>query len=369
MGLLFLLAGTAPGMDRITFVRGEKKTTAEGRIVIEAQDGGRLLLTRDGVLWLIQPEEIVEVGTTEEPFAPFTRSQLATLLLAELPPGFQVHETAHYLILHNTSGDYVRWCGSLFERLYMAFTNYWSRKGFDLHEAEFPLVAIVFADRAPYLRHAQAELGEAAQNIIGYYSLQSNRMTMYDLTGLETLRALTGKGDVTVAQILAMPQAAQNVATVVHEATHQIAFNCGLHTRLSDCPLWFSEGIAVFFETPDVTSARGWRTIGGVNRPRLDRFHDYLRTRPSDSLRTLVVSDARFRNVAQGLDAYAEAWALTYFLLNQRREATIEYLKVLSAKSPMVWDDEATRLAEFETAFGPIDELDPEFLRFMRRVR
>lgn len=370
---LVLVAGIgtlpASAMDRITLARGETRITVEGRVVVEAQDGGRLLLARDGVLWLVQPDEIVEAGTTDAPFAPFTRSELTALMLADLPQGFQVHETAHYLIFHNTSGDYVRWCGSLFERLYMAFTNYWSRKGFDIRDPEFPLVAVIFADRAQYLRHAGGELGEAAANIIGYYNLQSNRMTMYDLTGLESLRAAAGRGSVSVAQILSLPQAAANVATVVHEATHQIAFNSGLHTRLSDCPLWFSEGIAVYFETPDVSSARGWRTIGEVNRPRLTRFHDYLRSRPADSLQTLVAGDDRFRNANQGLDAYAEAWALTYFLINQRREEYVKYLKVLSAKPPMIWDDEATRLAEFEDAFGPFDALDREFLRYIRRLR
>jgi len=50
-----------------------------------------------------------------------------------------------------------------------------------------------------------------------------------------------------IKQILAQPDALQTVSTIVHEATHQIAFNCGLHTRLSDCPVWFSEGIAMYF--------------------------------------------------------------------------------------------------------------------------
>ena len=57
---------------------------------------------------------------------------------------------------------------------------------------------------------------------------------------------------------MAQPEALRTVSTIVHEATHQIAFNCGLHTRLSDCPRWFSEGIAMYFETPDLRSAKGW---------------------------------------------------------------------------------------------------------------
>ena len=59
------------------------------------------------------------------------------------------------------------------------------------------------------------------------------------------------------------------VSTIVHEATHQIAFNSGLHQRLSDCPKWFSEGVAMYCETPDLKSSEGWAGIGAVNRNRL----------------------------------------------------------------------------------------------------
>ena len=44
----------------------------------------------------------------------------------------------------------------------MAFTNDWARKGFELSEPEFPLVAVVFADRRSYEKFARPELGEAA---------------------------------------------------------------------------------------------------------------------------------------------------------------------------------------------------------------
>ena len=138
------------------------------------------------------------------------------------------------------------------------------------------------------------------------------------------------------------------VATIVHEATHQIAFNCGLHTRYSDCPMWFSEGIAVYFETPDLHSPKGWSGIGAVNRPRLAQFQQYLRSRPHDSLRTLISNDKRFRDPKQALDAYAEAWALTYFLLQQHRKQYVEYLRMLSAKKPLLEDGPEKRLAQFQ---------------------
>ena len=76
-------------------------------------------------------------------------------------------------------------------------------------------------------------------------------MTMYDLTSIDRLRR-PGDKRLTTAQINAMlsrPEGERTVATVVHEATHQMAFNCGLHTRYADIPVWVSEGIAMYFET------------------------------------------------------------------------------------------------------------------------
>lgn len=63
----------------------------------------------------------------------------------------------------------------------------------------------------------------------GYYSITSNRMVLYD-------RPLT--------------EAAwfSNSTVIMHEATHQLAFNVGIHQRLSQTPLWVAEGLASLFE-------------------------------------------------------------------------------------------------------------------------
>ena len=212
------------------------------------------------------------------------------------------------------------------------------RKDLKITEPEFPLVAIVFADRPSYLKHAQAELGDAAGSIIGYFSLRTNRMTMYDLSGASQWSNGRRGTTAQINQILARPEAERTIATVVHEATHQIAYNCGVHARFGDCPLWFCEGIAVFFETPDLSSSKGWRTIGAVNGMRLPQFYDYLGRRPDDSLATLVSKDDRFRDPDRALDAYAEAWALTYFLIRQRGKQYIDYVKKIGEKRPLLPD-------------------------------
>ena len=183
------LGASVRAMDQIVAQKNGREQQIAGRVLVEAEDGGLLVLAQDGTLWTVPPDELVSHKEDDAPFKPLSTSELASRLLQDLPAGFEVHTTKHYLIAYNTSKAYAQWCGGLFERLFGAFTNYWSRQGFELRHPEFPLVALVFADEESYARFAHAEIGDAAKSIIGYYSLATNRMTMYDLTGVQSLRA------------------------------------------------------------------------------------------------------------------------------------------------------------------------------------
>jgi len=357
-------------LDQVVLRKDDREQEIAGRVLVKAEDGGLLVIAPDGVLWTVPPEELVSHAETDAAFKPLTTTELSARLLDELPKGFEVHATKHYLIAYNTSKAYAQWCGALFERLFNAFTNYWTRQGFELRTPEFPLVAVVFADQASYARFAQSELGEASSSIIGYYSLATNRMTMYDLTGVQSLRAPGDRrgSPAQINQMLSRPDAERTVATVIHEATHQIAFNCGLQTRYADIPLWISEGIAVYFETPDLSSPKGWRNFGSINPSRLVAFSQYAERRPVDSLQTLIADDSRFRDTSKAVDAYAEAWALNYFLIHQRPKQYRAYLQVLAEKKQLIWDDPAERLAEFTAAFGELAPLEIEFQRYMAKM-
>ncbi len=359
-------------LEYVTLRSDGRERTLSGQLVVTAEDGGLLLMTRDGTLWTIEPKQLVSRKQDAEAFRPLSRDELAEQLLSELPSGFEIYSTHHYLICHNTSREYAAWCGALFERLYKGFANFWTRKGFKLHDPEFPLVAIVFNTPASYTKHARSELGNSTESIVGYYSLRSNRVTMYDLTGLESLRSADDRrgSAAQINKMLDRPEVEQLVATIIHEATHQIAFNSGLQTRFADIPLWVSEGIAVFFETPDLRSPKGWRTIGAVNGNRLARFREYLAVRPAASLKSLVCDDKRIRDTRSALDAYAEAWALNYYLIHHHPKEYVAYLQMLSQKEPLLWDDPEARLQEFQAAFGDnLGQLDADFLRQMQKLR
>lgn len=366
--LLFLPHAAA--LDYVTLTGDGETRQLEGRIEVEAEDGGVLLLARDGVLWPIPKEQIAGRRQDDKPFAALSREELARQITAGLPEGFRIHSTRHYLICYNTSPAYAEWVGGLYERLFSAFYNYWRRRSVDLKEPEFPLVALVFDSRTSYAQYVRHELGDATGSIIGYYSLKSNQINMYDLTGIEGLKPGGNRNSsARINAVLSQPGAERTVATIVHEATHQIAFNSGLQTRFADVPFWVSEGIAIYFETPDLASSKGWRNIGGINRVNLFNFRKSLRSRPPDALQRLLSDDKRFRDSQTAAEAYAEAWSLNYYLLRKYEKEYVAYLKDLAQLAPLVEEGPEFRLSLFRKHFGQdLAAIDHDFLRYMRDV-
>jgi hypothetical protein len=356
---------------KLEFLHDGRPRSVQGRIVVEGGDGLMLLEGQDGVLWQIEREEVRSRENLDSPFEPLSREALAEQLLAELPAGFRVHTTPHYVVFYNTSRTYAQWTSSLLERLYKAFTNYWENEGLENHEPEFPLPVLVFADRAAYDTASRDDLPEGTGNIVGFYSLRSNRVNMFDLTGVEALRGVGNRrGSMReINQMLSQPAAVPLVSTIVHEATHQIAFNCGLQHRFADIPLWQCEGMAVYFEAPDLTSTRGWRGIGRVNYARLTRFQRNLPNWNDESLKQLISTDDRFRDPQTAVDAYADAWALNYYLIRYKSRAYADYLKALAEKPPLIPDEPETREKEFRYHFGDLERLEQEFLKQMSRVK
>jgi hypothetical protein len=336
----------APPASRLE-LRLSDDRVVRGVVIVEAEDGGLLVEYDDGRYELLQPDRIRRRDVALEP-EPASPDELGRRIVAELPAGFDLLVTKHYIVCFATSRDYARWCAAVFERLHDAFVNYWSRAGLEVAEPARPLVVVIFADRRAYEAHAAATLGAAAGRVAGYYDMLSNRVTTYDLTGSDAAAGNRRPGTIGLA-IRSSPEAAGLVATLVHEATHQLAFNAGLHRRLAPVPLWVSEGIATYFETPDLQNSRGWKGIGEVNGPRLERF---LRAHQPGLLERLVCDDELLRQPDTALDAYAAAWAVTHYLLQSRRGDFVGYLRQLAGERPLAEDSPAERLRAFRDAFG-----------------
>ena len=370
-GLLAIVGGAslaaAMASDRVELQTIDHRLVT-GRVVREARDGSLLIEHDDGRYELLGPVDIALRSSVTGPPVRERPIEFGRRVLAELPAGFDLLVTKHYVVCFDTTREYAKWCAALFERLHDAFGNYWSRAGVEVTDPEQPLVVVIFADRRAYETHAAADLGAAADRVVGYYNLLSNRITTFDLTGSDQLAAERGRHPGRVGlEILSHPAAAGLVSTLVHEASHQLAFNNGMHRRLAPVPLWVSEGVATYFETPDLTNTRGWKGIGEVNGPRLER---YLQNARIGLLETLVRDDEALRQPETALDAYAAAWAVTHYLLQVRRPEFIGYLRRLAVKRPLADDSPEERLREFQEAFGdPADVEEQAFKAAARLAR
>jgi len=304
------------------------------------------LLGRDGRLWEFAPDEPTELRRTASRFRPYPPATLRNQLLGELGKGYEVSGTGHYLVAH-PRGQRDRWARR-FEELYRAFVHYCSVRGLAVEEPPFPLVGVVCRNRREFARFSATQGVSSPSGLLGFFALDTNRIVLYD-----TGDAAGGDDWHRTARV------------IIHEATHQTAFNTGIHGRFTRPPLWVVEGLATMFESPGVYDSRHHtRRADRLNRARLDDFRRIAPHHSVELLRSIVAGDELFR-VNPGA-AYAEAWALTFFLAETRSGKWARHVARTAAYPPFTEVSPEQRLADFTAVFG--DDwrmLEARFLRFM----
>lgn len=311
-----------------------------------------MLLGRDGRLHQFDPRLAKEAVKTGPSFVPYTAEEMKQSLKEEFGRQFEVSATRHYLVVH-PQGERDQWAGR-FEDLFNRFEHYFRVRGANLDEPPYPLVAIVFRNRDEYMRSAAASGTQLHPNTLGHYDPLTNRVFLFDATA-------SGGGNADWSE---------NAETIIHEATHQTAYNVGVHRRFAAEPRWLVEGLATMFEAPGVWNARYDHTQADrVNRGRLAGFRDYVtKRRQAGALATLLTSDNVFQSDPDG--AYAEAWALSFYLCETQPHGFSEYL-ARTAQHPVFTDDTAVeRMADFQAIFGSDLKLfEAKFLHYMAEVK
>ncbi|WP_145028148.1 DUF1570 domain-containing protein [Caulifigura coniformis] len=334
----------------LTPVEGRPEKLA-GRVVVEDQQGGVLLEDAVGQYWTLESREIVSRMAGDAAFLRAGTKDLAENLKAAAGGPAVIVETKHYVIVSRASRAYANWCGSLLERLRNGFLAYWDREGIELEPGAPHLPVLILQNKGQFREYAVRDGASAAAETAGYYSARTNRIVLYDLTadlGGRPLGEATQREEITRR----LSKSPGSVATVVHEAVHQLSFNSGLQTRYADNPMWASEGLAMYFETPDLGAGTRWTTAGKVSVWRLEEFRGSLTKRPTNSFISLIEGEERFRAPEQMTGAYAESWVLVHFLATKKRAKWAEYLGVLRAKPPLIFQTPEERLAEFRSVFG-----------------
>jgi hypothetical protein len=304
------------------------------------------LLERNGAVTEFAPSEAQNYHKSSEGFLPYPQSMLRGMLEREFGPQFEVTGTGHFLVVHPKGQS--QWA-QRFEDMYRSCVMYFSVRGFKLTDPQFPLVAIVFANKDDFQRYAAKDTVPAGAGLLGYYSPYTNRVALFDI----------GDGRANSAQWQ------QNFSTVLHEASHQTAFNTGIHSRWSPPPRWVAEGLGTMFEARGVADSRTYTSQQDrINRSRLNDFKAILPKHKPEALTDMISSDRQFES--DPINAYALAWAFTFFLVEQTPRDYARYLEKTASRPAFTPYTSAQRLKDFTDVFGEnFALLDAHFLRFI----
>ena len=86
--------GSSPGLEHVKLKYQKQEVEIAGRVLVEAQDGGLMVQTRDGTIWNVQPEDLIRRARDDVAFRPFSAEEMSRQIVAELPSGFDAYRTA-----------------------------------------------------------------------------------------------------------------------------------------------------------------------------------------------------------------------------------------------------------------------------------
>ncbi|AMV39192.1 hypothetical protein VT85_17270 [Planctomyces sp. SH-PL62] len=354
------LVASCPAHDERRFLI----RTEDGRQVVARlhghHDGKSVLMLPDG--WLGIPSMLVP---TEEPFRPMTADEMVTGLQAGAFADFGLHRTEHYLILYQSADDgFAKANGVLLEDLYRRLLEAFRKHEVTVHEAEFPMVAVIFRTEDEFRAYRPV-----APDVQAYYEVSTNRILLYDQPSRERIEP--------EVNALLKPQ------MVAHEGTHQILQNIGVHPRLSNWPLWLVEGLAEYCATP-ASSRKGapaWDGLGRINNLHMATLRE-VEDPVSLSMRGQDVhTKSLFRKPGQPLveamirrheltpTEYALAWAITHYLAMKRSDDFTRFLRVMAAVPPLEPRSADDHVRDFRQAFGDdLGKLDKTIHAYLSRL-
>jgi hypothetical protein len=271
----------------------------------------RLLILPDGRLVSVPT---AETSLTDDPFRPAAMDELAASFQQQKPfAGFKTRSTGHYLFVYNTSEEFYKGTSRILETMYPAIVAYFKRLKIPVHEPPAPLVAIMFRTEDDFRKYE-----DVPESFAAYYSSVSNHIVMYEQSDL-----------VEVASELAVKHV---IGVIAHEGVHQILHNIGVQQRLSEWPMWISEGLPEYFAPTSVDKRLRWKGVGQPHDLRMYELDKFLKQRPGQR-GSMVEQVVGAKSLSSS--GYAAAWALTHYLASRQRAKFQAYLRDVAQSSPL----------------------------------
>lgn len=312
----------------------ELESSVDRGLPVYWSDRNAILLRDNGAIRQLNPQQLRSHRLLDEPFRPQTLKQAEMDLLKEFPRGFSTATAEPYVVIAPT-GSEKKWVAK-FRDIYNGFRQYFGTRGIALRQPAFPLIAIVFPSEKELLAYAQSTGTPLSPGTLGYYSLATNRMIVYDIPK-DSAPGMSGYN---------------TESTLIHEAAHQAAYNLGLHDRLAITPLWVVEGLATMFEAPGIYDSRTYRMAEHkLNMPRFSSFRDRIRSGAAlaEAMEKLVRGDGKFDSDPD--IAYAVAWGVSLYLAERDSARYISYLQKMAQRPINVSYPETQRDSDFRSHF------------------
>ena len=360
-----VMAGESTRMVELS----DQNSSYEGKLIAKTPSHV-CIMDRFGLMTALEIKSLKSFKVVAGNYSPVSSIGLQQSLKKELPPGYEIAASAHYVVMgrKGKADDYAK----LFEEVYRQVDTFFSVRGFDTHLPEMPMVAFVFGTQAEFKAYCESQNDQSMVKMRGYYSPKTNRVAMYEDPN-QVIKVTAGISDQRsmppISEGIFASVTGQTADVIIHEGTHQVGFNVGIHSRLGTTPRWIVEGLATVLEPPGIRS-RGKAGKDKINDERLAWFQgDYSQRRKPGDLAKMIASDDPFSG--QTLDAYSLAWGITYFLTENPARAGkfAKYLKKVSDRNPLHVYSAKDRLSDFQEIFGDISRVEVELLRSIERVR
>ncbi len=288
-----------------------------------------LLMRNDGAIQFLDTPSILERNRLDDGFRPIEPSVLMSQLRREFGGGYHVRYEPPYILVAQPSG--MESWSQRFKSFQHSLQLYCATTGIPLRAPEFPLIAIVLANQAEFASYSRSVQNEMPKNCAGYYSQKTNRIVLFQSQSQDESSTLE---------------------TICHEATHQLAFNLGIHQRMSEAPLWLVEGLAMMFEGKRFSDLRQRDTSTYWPSSQTPIWRRLARE-PATVKRIvdrLVRSDDPFKT--DTAEAYAVAWGMSIYLSQRMKPQFTQYVRRAGALPPFQTYPASERMSDFFKAFG-----------------
>lgn len=317
-----------------------------------------------------------------------------------LGQGYRRTETDHFVILSNADAPWTRQRSAVLERAHHQFSRVMNQLGLEVVPPTHKMLCVLIAEHADYQRFASVHDRVEAPWVAGYYASLSNRIVMYDdATGptyahlARQLGELDGQAEQAAMVAMDARQAGErdyaraaaeharymdslaaserkriegvlreiSDAKAVHEAVHQVAFNCNLQSRAHQYPFWLTEGLATCFEPADPRKSFGPDVASATREAEWARVLAAGKARPLRELVSLVGLDHAHDNDEAAV-VYAQAYALFRHLFRYQREALAAYFRDIQGE-PAGRISPKRQIELFEARFGNIEALERQWIK------